>query len=133
MFVLPNTSFALSPNAPNSSKLSFCLISFSLLESSFLSSEDLPLNKFDNVFTPDTANAAPAAPPRAPGVEAFSNPKNLLSNFSAGTINPNATITYRIFFAANSIAEPISTVYKIKCIGCNNKLNKYSFSQVLKA
>ena len=70
---------------------------------------------FANFCIPLIATAAPAAPPRNPGVEAFpSTPNIFLINFSAGIINPIATNVYMIFVAAKSYAIEINTIYNNK-------------------
>ena len=48
----------------------------------------------NNLLMPPIISAAPAGPANIPGVPAFSNPKNLRINFSAGVINPIATTAY---------------------------------------
>ena len=128
---------------PISSSLSSSLLAFHPILSDPLSSSSEPLPPFPlpslppgflcrTFCKPEFNIAAPAAAPaKEPGVLAFSNPKKLRINFSAGIINPIATKEYTTFVDANSYADVTSIVYNNKCNGCNNKLNMYSFNHLL--
>ena len=124
------------------STLSLCILIFpsSSPESSFPPFPEGPppmpfggCGGLNNLLMPPIISAAPAGPANIPGVPAFSNPKNLRINFSAGVINPIATTAYIKFWLANSIAEPTNTIYNNKCNGWINKLNIYSLNHILNA
>ena len=68
------------------------------------------LANFDSDCTAEIAMAAPAGPAKKPGVEARLNPNIFLKNFSAGIINPIATIEYKMLVPAKSIAILINII-----------------------